>query len=89
MRSADHENEVEQLGADRADEPLGESVGLRGADRGPHHPSAFERNTSSKEAVNFESRSRIRNRSKPPSLIGARPRADALWSPEPRSMMAG
>jgi hypothetical protein len=31
MLSADHEHEVEQLGADRADEPLGEGVSLWGA----------------------------------------------------------
>ena len=62
MSATQHDRVIEQFGADRTDEALGEGVRLRGTDRCQDHPRTFDRNTSSKVRVIFASRSRRRNR---------------------------
>ena len=58
---SEDEYPVEALSPGGAHEPLGDGVGPRRPDRGLDDPDALCGEEASKDPVNFESRSRIRN----------------------------
>jgi hypothetical protein len=65
MTTSDDEDPVQTFSADGADQALSEGVRPRGSNRGLDDPDASVRNTSLNLAVNFVSRSRMRNLTAP------------------------
>lgn len=61
MTLVEDQQPIETLAPNRAHKSLGKGIRARRSDQCPDDPRVSERNTSSKSAVNFVSRSRMRN----------------------------